>query len=113
MTATTTQPIQFTSTYRELFRCSDQDITVWKISAAFTKEELLMKMTWKPWPKRASLSKALKGFGGLLGRKFNGAAILVTVGAAIVSLSVAAIYRPAGGILWGLFIILAAIDMRR
>lgn len=105
-----------------------------------------MKMTWKPWPKRASLSSA---FGSLtavaakarkigaeisvyvwktgkvvfshtrkyskdfFARRFNGAAILVTVGAAIVSLSVAAIYRPAGGILWGLFIILAAIDMRR
>ena len=68
-----------------------------------------MKMTWKPWPKRASLSKARVS----ITRKFNGAAILVTAGAAIVSLSVAAIYRPAGGILWGLFIILAAIDMRR
>ena len=68
-----------------------------------------MKMTWKPWPKRASLSKARVSFA----RKFNGAAILVTIGAAIVSLSVAAIYRPAGGILWGLFIILAAVDMRR
>lgn len=72
-----------------------------------------MKMTWKPWPKRASLSKARKSVKESLARKFNGAAILVTIGAAIVSLSVAAIYRPAGGILWGLFIILAAIDMRR
>jgi hypothetical protein len=105
-----------------------------------------MKMTSKPWPKRASLSKARKigsefffracKIGGAVSvrtwkfasatgvrggaitkdffaRRFNGAAILVTVGAAIVSLSVAAIYRPAGGILWGLFIILAAIDMRR
>ena len=94
-----------------------------------------MKMTSKPWPKRASLSKARKIGGVVSGhiwkfisatgvrggaitkdffaRRFNGAAILVTVGAAIVSLSVAAIYRPAGGILWGLFIILAAIDMRR
>jgi hypothetical protein len=98
-----------------------------------------MQMTWKPWPKRASLSKARKNTqrfltrasvlisrnvravgargGGAVkvffARRFNGAAVLVTVGAAIVSLSVAAIYRPAGGILWGLFIILAAIDMRR
>lgn len=72
-----------------------------------------MKPTWKPWPKRASLSKARKNVRGFFARKFNGAAILVTIGAAIVSLSAAAIYRPAGGILWGLFIILAAIDMRR
>lgn len=72
-----------------------------------------MKMTWKPWPTRASLSKARKNVQGFFARKFNGAAILVTIGAAIVSLSVATIYRPAGGILWGLFIILAAIDMRR
>lgn len=83
-----------------------------------------MKMTWKPWPKRESLSRirgsiaahaaiARKSVKGFFARRFNGAAILVTIGAAIVSLSVASIYRPAGGILWGLFIILAAIDMRR
>jgi 2-keto-3-deoxy-6-phosphogluconate aldolase len=105
-----------------------------------------MKMTWKPWPKRESLSsgyaacrsvlgvsavvaakaltngyKAVKvfsarsaaGASSALAAKFNGAAILVTAGAAIISLSVASIYRPAGGILWGLFLILAAIDMRR
>ena len=72
-----------------------------------------MKMTWKPWPKRASLSKARKRASGFFARKFNGAAILVIIGAAIVSWNVAAIYRPAGGILWGLFIILIAIDMRR
>lgn len=85
-------------------------------------------MTWKPWPKRASLSNAYRAVATrattvrigvsayvkeFFARKFNGAAVLVTIGAAIVSLSVAAIYRPAGGILWGLFIILAAIDMRR
>ena len=85
-------------------------------------------MTWKPWPKRASLSSAYSAVAAhatrarigvskyvkeFFARKFNGAAVLVTIGAAIVSLSVAAIYRPAGGILWGLFIILAAIDMRR
>jgi hypothetical protein len=56
---------------------------------------------------------ATKAGKGILAQKFNGAAVLVTIGAAIVSISVAAIYRPAGGILWGLFIILAAIDMRR
>jgi hypothetical protein len=83
-----------------------------------------MKMTWKLWPKRASLSKAYvnvkdflfkshKSVKGFFYRKFNGAAVLVTIGATIISLSVAAIYRPAGGILWGLFLILAAIDMRR
>ena len=99
-----------------------------------------MKMTSEPWQKRASLSKVLarkyavvlwgvicvlsvvistqgaratKAGKGFFARKFNGAAVLVTIGAAIVSISVAAIYRPAGGILWGLFIILAAIDMRR
>jgi adenine/guanine phosphoribosyltransferase-like PRPP-binding protein len=99
-----------------------------------------MKMTSEPWQKRASQSKVLarkyaavvwgvicvtargfwRGCGsatkfgkGFFARKFNGAAVLVTLGAAIVSISVAAIYRPAGGILWGLFIILAAIDMRR
>jgi hypothetical protein len=87
-----------------------------------------MKMTWKRWPTRASLSRfagSISAFAGRAARstrkgvkyffthKFNGAAILVTIGAAIVSLSVASIYRPAGGILWGLFIILAAIDMRR
>lgn len=60
----------------------------------------------------ASLSKTWKKISGFTRAKFNGAALVATAGAAIVSLSVAAIYRPAGGILFGVFLILAALDSR-
>jgi hypothetical protein len=57
---------------------------------------------------KAFLSKARAA----IYRVYNGSVITASIGAIVMSVSVAAIYRPAGGILFGLFLILAALDSR-